>query len=66
MTADKILKMCPACEQWNFIDWWWHSESLNRWVCYGCGMGRSKEYQQDQKGMEKYYATTSSTQAPSR
>jgi len=55
LTADSTVsvntKMCPQCGHWNTINWWWHSDHLNRWVCYGCGMGRSREYQQDQQGM---------------
>jgi hypothetical protein len=55
------IKMCSQCCEWNYINWWWYSESLNRWVCYGCGMGRSREYQRDQEVMKKYYEAKSKT-----
>lgn len=57
-------KNCVKCEQLNLIDWWWHDESEDRWVCYGCGMDRSKEYAQDQKPMRRFYETAFTTQTP--
>jgi len=61
ITADTTLKMCPQCDQWNTIDWWWRSESLNRWVCYSCGMGRREEQNVIDKKWEKQYGSVSST-----
>jgi len=46
-TADSTVPLdtrrCPQCQQWNDINWWWHSQRMDRWVCYPCGMGRRKE-----------------------
>lgn len=41
--VDRDTRICTQCNRWNDINWWWHSETLDRWVCYPCGMGRRKE-----------------------
>jgi hypothetical protein len=32
---------------------WWEDEKNHRWVCYGCGMNRNKEYQKDQAKLKE-------------
>jgi hypothetical protein len=64
MANSKIIKNCVKCQQLNYIDWWWHDESEDRWVCYGCGMNRSKEYVEDQIPMRRFYETAPTTQTP--
>lgn len=53
ITVDQTHALCPQCGHANVINWWWHSESRDQWVCYGCGMDRNREYQKDQEGLKK-------------
>jgi len=45
---------------------WWQDERNNRWVCYGCGMGRREEQDKIEKKWREDNATTFTAQASSR